>query len=111
MKHLAIKIQLSILCMAFSIGCSPSFSGEIELSNRVNLMISRTKSKARQMEHTGVDDYIDLDDRRDDMFDDNNSGCGSVDIGTLETNNRPTFGRTQMETIVIGDVINANNRC
>ena len=111
MKNQSIQFKVCWLILSAMMTASHAGAGELELSDDVNLKIARIKAKSRQMEHQGVDDYIDIDDKRDDMFDENNADCGSVDIGNLETSNRPTFGRTEMQTIVIGDVINTGNRC
>ena len=90
---------------------SSSYSGELELSDDINLKIARIKSKSRQLAHTDPRDYIESDDKRDDMFDENNSDCGTLGIGNIEETNRPTFGSVSNETIIIGDVINTGNRC
>lgn len=111
MKPYSIKFKptcIGIICLfIFSTG----HSGELELSDDINLKIARIKSKSRQMSHTDPRDYIESDDKRDDMFDENNNDCGSLGIGNIEESSRPTFGPVKNETIIIGDVINAGNRC
>ena len=111
MKPYSIKplsICTVIVCLfIFTTG----HSGELELSDDINLKISRIKSKSRQLANTDPRDYIESDDKRDDAFEENNSDCGSVGIGNIDTSNRPTFGPVQNETIIIGDVITTGNRC
>jgi len=111
MKLYPIKsefICIGIICLFV---VSPGHAGELELSDDINLKIARIKSKSRQMSHTDPRDYIESDDKRDDMYDENNSDCGSLGIGNVETSSRPTFGPVKNETIIIGDVINTGNRC
>ncbi len=108
MKRPTLNTKLALLAISCGLFCSLGQAGELALSDEVNLKISRIKSQSRQMQHEGIDDYIDLEERN---LGQSESECGSVDIGNLETNRRPTFGNIEQQTIVIGDVINAGNRC
>lgn len=86
-------------------------AGEIELSDEVNVKLSRIKSKSRQMQHTSPEDYISSRDKREEMFDNNTSDCGELDIGNIESSERPSFGPQKVDVIIVGDVINTDNRC
>jgi hypothetical protein len=66
------------------------------------LKFSRLASKNRQ--NIELDSYMDLESKRDDAFDENNSGCGNVEIGNVE---RPRFGQRaqKIDVLIAGDVI------
>jgi len=103
----ASRYLLGLVLLAFSVSLS---AGEIELSDEVNLKLARIKAKTRQTIHTDEKDYIEAGDKKDKMFDKNNSDCGAVDIGNLNSK-KQSFGPKKVDVIIVGDVINAGNKC
>lgn len=66
------------------------------------LKFSRFASKNRQ--NFDLDSYKSLEDKRDDAFDENNGGCGNVEIGNVE---RPRIGQPvqNVEVLIAGDIL------
>ena len=72
------------------------------------LKFSRFNSKNRQ--NTDLNSYIQLDDKRDDAFGENNNECGNVEIGNVE---RPRIGQPvqNVEILLVGDIYNLPGDC
>ena len=79
-----------------------------EFSPEQRLKFSRFASKNRQ--NTDLNSYIQLDDKRDDAFGENNNECGNVEIGNVE---RPRIGQPiqNVDILIVGDVINVPGDC
>ncbi len=79
-----------------------------EFTAKQRLKLSRLASKNRQ--NIDLDSYIQLDDKRQDAFDENNNECGNIEIGNIE---KPRIGQSikPIDVIVVGDVINVADDC
>ncbi|MGH1543140.1 MAG: hypothetical protein ACRBHB_22170 [Arenicella sp.] len=99
-----------LLIFSLLIFSAPLSAGEIDLSDEVNVKLARIKAKTRQTIHTDEKDYIKAGDKKDKMFDKNNGDCGAVDIGNLSSK-KQSFGPKKVDVIIVGDVINAGNKC
>lgn len=79
-----------------------------DFSAEQRLKLSRLASKNRQ--NIDLDSYIDLDDKRDDAFDENNADCGNIEIGNVESP-RPGQPVQPIDVFIVGDVINVPEGC
>lgn len=87
----------------------PGFAKTIgtELSPELRLLIARQKAKANQ--EIKPDDYIELEDKRDDMFDESNRECGNVNIGNIHNDNKIGRRPTQVNVVVTESIVNLGN--
>ncbi|MGH1426370.1 MAG: hypothetical protein ACRBEE_00355 [Arenicella sp.] len=108
-KH--AKFILSSIMSCFFMSTSLSTAGEIDLSDEVNLKLARIKAKTRQQIHKKKEDYIAADDKKDKMFDKNNSDCGAVDIGNVSNSKKQSYGVKKIDVVIVGDIINTGNKC
>lgn len=106
-KKLGLKVIGALMMAVLS---SNIYAAELgtQLSNEQRAMLSRLKSK--NMQQIKVDDYISNQDKKDEMFDDNTSDCGNVEIGNVKET-RPGMKAPEVNVIVTGDIIVAPGEC
>jgi len=83
-------------------------AGEIELTDMQNAKLSRHKAKERVSRNEANKGYEIGD--NDDSSSAEEEDCGTVDIGNV-VNNKGFGGPKQIDVIITGDIINANNDC
>jgi len=108
---LAKPIILGSMLAASGVFSSLAFSATpigTEFTAEQRLKLSRLASRNRQ--NIDLDSYIELGDKRQDAFDENNNECGNVEIGNIE---KPRIGQTikPVDVIIVGDVINVPDGC
>jgi len=85
-----------------------ALAGELDLSDAQNAKLSRHKAKERVSKNEAQKDYsVGRDENSDELEDEE---CGTVDIGNV-VNNKGFGGPKQIDVIITGDIINANNDC
>lgn len=99
---------LAIVTSVLIAGQSVVYGGELDLSDEVNVKLARQKAKNRQMIHKKAEDYIDGDKKQ--LLSEKSGDCGSVDIGNISSK-KADFGPKKVDVIIVGDVINAGNKC
>ncbi len=116
MHKLYLKRSLKILAIvatftvatADGILVAPAHAGEIELTDIQNAKLARHRARERVMKNEKQEDYI--EDDTPGPSDLNDGDCGTVDIGNV-VNNKGFGGPKEIDVIITGDIINANNDC
>ena len=107
LKTLAIAAMATVAAGGwFSV--TPAHAGEIELTDIQNAKLARHRARERVMKNEKQEDYI--DDDTPGPSDLNDGDCGTVDIGNV-VNNKGFGGPKEIDVIITGDIINANNDC
>jgi len=106
-KPIILGSMLVIIGLFSNVALSATPIGT-EFTAEQRLKLSRLASKNRQ--NIDLDNYIQLDDKRQDAFDENNNECGNIEIGNIE---KPRIGQSikPIDVIVVGDVINVADDC
>ncbi len=86
-----------------------AIAGDLELDDAQNAKLSRYKVKERVMKNEKQEDYVKDEEDSDDVTL-NDLQCGSVNIGNV-VNPKGFGGPKEIDVIITGDVINANNKC
>jgi len=65
---------------------------------------------AKEAQNINLDSYVDLNDGREDAFNENNRECGNIEIGNVEPG---PIGKPvqKVDVVVLGDVINLADDC
>ncbi len=79
-----------------------------ELDAGLRLVVSRQKAKANQ--NLEAEDYIQLEDKRDDAFDENNSECGNVNIGNVNGGNKIGQRPRNVTVVVTKNIVNLGDK-
>ena len=85
-----------------------AMAGEIELTDLQNAKLARHRAKERVMKNEKQEDY--LPEGTPNNQQDEDGDCGTVDIGNV-VNNAGFGGPREIDVIITGDIINANNKC
>lgn len=103
MSFISRALPIFIICSLFS---TQSWAVEDFMEDDDGAKMARLKAKQRYF-----DAKSDRDDNASDRRDKRSSAaCGSLNIGNV-VNQRGARGPREVNIIVTGDVINANNRC
>lgn len=113
--------QAALLALAITLAISPAgkvvtsaivnqaHAGELDLSDAQNAKLARHKAKERVSKNEAQKDYsVGAEDTGSGEL--NEEECGTVDIGNV-VNEKGFGGPKQIDVIVTGDIINANNDC
>lgn len=104
-----IFVIVALIVLLSPIGLINVQAGNIEMTDEQNVKLARNRAMLRVLRGTQGDDYYDDDTEERIREGLDNSGCGSVDIGNTLV---PDFGGPkEINVIITGDVINANNKC
>ena len=113
-QNIKIFILSTLLAAALVIGLptggviSAALAGELDLSDAQNAKLAKHKARERVSKNEAQKDYsIGTEDDNETSDDDE---CGTVDIGNV-VNNKGFGGPKQIDVIITGDIINANNKC
>ncbi|MGI9316107.1 MAG: hypothetical protein ACR2QW_02145 [bacterium] len=87
---------------------APAEAGELELTDIQNAKLARHRARERVMKNEKQEDY--LEDDTPGPSDLDNGDCGTIDIGNV-VNNKGFGGPKEIDVIITGDIINANNDC
>ena len=98
---------ISVCLLSSSINLSSA--GNLDMTDEQNVKLARNKAMLRSLKHKDSSDYIgaSIEERIRRGFD--KMGCGSVDIGNVLDHG--IGGPREIDIIITGDIINANNRC
>ena len=113
-KHILLVVTKGALVSfvaAFLMSISTSYAGtplSTDLTPQQRVKLARLAAKNRQ--NTDLDSYVELSDKRDDAFDENNAECGNVEIGNIQ-NNRIGSKPQDVEILIVGDIINVPDGC
>ncbi len=88
---------------------TPAVAGELELTDAQNAKLARHRAKERVLKNEKQENYL-PEGTPDNNSDDGDDDCGSVDIGNV-VNNAGFGGPREIDVIITGDIINANNKC
>ena len=88
---------------------SQAVAGELELTDAQNAKLARHRAKERVLKNEKQENYL-PEGTPSNSSDDGNDDCGSVDIGNV-VNNAGFGGPREIDVIITGDIINANNKC
>ena len=79
------------------------------MTDEQNVKLARNKVMLRALKGRDADDYFETNPSEHVRNGLDSAGCGAVDIGNAA---QPGFGGPkEINIIITGDVINANNRC
>lgn len=114
-RHITKTLAMAVLLAAALVTGIPVESivsnaraGELELSDAQNAKLARHKAKERVSKNEAQKDYSIGSEDDNETSDDEE--CGTVDIGNV-VNNKGFGGPKQIDVIITGDIINANNKC
>ncbi len=106
-KTIFLAAGLALVTMAPPV-TPVALAGEIELTDIQNAKLARHKARERVMKNEKQEDYLPEGTPRNEQEDD--ADCGTVDIGNV-VNNAGFGGPREIDVIITGDIINANNKC
>ncbi len=74
-------------------------------------LLTLKRQVAKERQNINLNSYIDLDEGREDAFDENNRDCGNIEIGNVESGpiGRPV--QQPVGVVVVGDIINLAEDC
>lgn len=106
-----MKTTFLIVCslLAMSFQTTTTFAGQIVFNDAANVKVARVKSQARVLKNADKDTVL-TDDQQEllNNLSGNTSGdCGSINVGNSEIGQKTK----KIDVIILGDVINAGNKC
>lgn len=110
-RHTLMALALTVALASISgdwLLIAPASAGEIELTDIQNAKLARHRARERVMKNEKQEDYI--DDGTPGPSELNDGDCGTVDIGNV-INDKGFGGPKEIDVIITGDIINANNDC
>ena len=108
-RTLALATALALVAaMAAPETGSVAMAGELELTDLQNAKLARHRAKERVMKNEKQEDYLPEGTPSNQQEEDGD--CGTVDIGNV-VNNAGFGGPREIDVIITGDIINANNKC
>ncbi len=115
MKALNKLVVAFVACSSLSVLLlsEKSFAGEIIFDDQANMKISRLITKARVLKNTRGKDVVENDpsaQAEQGVESIGQVGCGGIDIAN-QAPPRPGRAPRTTEVFILGDVINANNKC
>lgn len=110
LKTLTLAAGLGALAIAGGpLAVTPAVAGELELTDAQNAKLARHRAKERVLKNEKQESYL-PEGTPSNNNDDGDDDCGSVDIGNV-VNNAGFGGPREIDVIITGDIINANNKC